>query len=271
MRIASTKNIQKITSSMKMVSAAKLNGDQRRLTAAKHFASWTKDIGAAAMPCEQLTSASIAAFPESSVVVAITSDKGLCGGVHSTVARNIRSLVAMQTAAGKETEIIVVGEKGRSQLRRMVGPNLKTAMTDCQLPYGFELASIAAQYAMAAEKGTVQVVYNTFVSAIAYSPTIKTVAPFTEDSFVESADPDTKDELLADLYEYYLSTEIFYGMMQGQTSEQSSRMSAMENATKNAGELIDKLTLVYNRARQARITTELIEIISGASALEDQK
>ena len=77
--------------------------------------------------------------------------------------------------------------------------------------------------------------------------------------------------MLADLYEYYLSTEIFYGMMQGQTSEQSSRMSAMENATKNAGELIDKLTLVYNRARQARITTELIEIISGASALEDQK
>ena len=105
--------------------------------------------------------------------------------------------------------------------------------------------------------------------ALRYTPTLKTIKPFVlEGDGVTLTEYDAEDDVLKGLYEYYLATEVSYGMMEGATPEQSSRMQAMENATKNSGELIDKLQLIYNRARQARITTELIEIISGASALE---
>merc|ERR1719201_216802 len=242
MRIASTKNIRKITSSMKMVSAAKLKGDQNRLAAAKQFAAWTAVLDEPATPLEDLEGT--AGLADHSVVVAISSDKGLCGGVHSAVARGLRTINARLKDENKTMSVIAVGEKGRSQLRRMVPDSLTAALTNIPPPYNF-------------------------VSAIAYSPTLKTIAPFVlEGDDVTLTAYDAEDDVLRGLREYYLATEVFYGMMEGATSEQSSRMQAMENATKNAGELIDKLTLIYNRARQARITTELIEIISGASALE---
>mmetsp|Transcript_19646 Transcript_19646/g.58419 ORF Transcript_19646/g.58419 Transcript_19646/m.58419 type:complete len:297 (+) Transcript_19646:143-1033(+) len=270
MRIAATRNIKKITSSMKMVSAAKLKGDQNRLAAAQKFGSWTGVLDEPPTPLEEVTSAE--AFPDHTVVVALTSDKGLCGGVHSAVARGIRGMNAMLAADSKTISVLAVGEKGRSQLRRMVGDKLKQAVTDIPPPYNFGYASTVAQMALdtdADTRGAIGVVYNKFVSAIAYTPTLKTIKPFVlEGDEVTLTEYDADDDTLKGLYEYYLATEIFYGMMEGATSEQSSRMQAMENATKNAGELIDKLVLIYNRARQARITTELIEIISGASALE---
>ena len=270
MRIASTKNIRKITSSMKMVSAAKLKGDQNRLAAAKQFAAWTAVLDEPATPLEALEGT--AGLADHSVVVAISSDKGLCGGVHSAVARGLRTINARLKDENKTMSVIAVGEKGRSQLRRMVPDSLTAALTNIPPPYNFGYASTVAQMALDTEPektGAIAVVYNKFVSAIAYSPTLKTIAPFVlEGDDVTLTAYDADDDVLKGLREYYLATEVFYGMMEGATSEQSSRMQAMENATKNAGELIDKLTLIYNRARQARITTELIEIISGASALE---
>ena len=270
MRIASTKNIRKITSSMKMVSAAKLKGDQNRLAAAKQFAAWTAVLDEPATPLEELEGT--AGLADHSVVVAISSDKGLCGGVHSAVARGLRTINARLKEENKTMNVIAVGEKGRSQLRRMVPDSLTAALTNIPPPYNFGYASTVAQMALDTEPektGAIAVVYNKFVSAIAYSPTLKTIAPFVlEGDDVTLTAYDADDDVLKGLREYYLATEVFYGMMEGATSEQSSRMQAMENATKNAGELIDKLTLLYNRARQARITTELIEIISGASALE---
>ena len=270
MRIASTKNIRKITSSMKMVSAAKLKGDQNRLAAAKQFAAWTAVLDEPATPLEDLEGT--AGLADHSVVVAISSDKGLCGGVHSAVARGLRTINARLKDENKTMSVIAVGEKGRSQLRRMVPDSLTAALTNIPPPYNFGYASTVAQMALETEPektGAIAVVYNKFVSAIAYSPTLKTIAPFVlEGDDVTLTAYDADDDVLRGLREYYLATEVFYGMMEGATSEQSSRMQAMENATKNAGELIDKLTLIYNRARQARITTELIEIISGASALE---
>ena len=114
--------------------------------------------------------------------------------------------------------------------------------------------------------------YNKFKSAIAYIPSVQTIKPLLDstDEFLYpfEVEPENDPETLQNFYEYTLATQVYYGMMENATSEQSSRMSAMENATKNAGEMIQKFTLQYNRARQARITTELIEIISGASALE---
>ncbi|KAH8053762.1 proton-transporting ATP synthase [Aureococcus anophagefferens] len=216
-----------------MVAAAKLRGEQNRLAAATKFGSWTSVLEGKKSTFEDLEDVSY--FPDHSVVVALTSDKGLCGGVHSAVARGIRGLTAKLSAENKTISVLAVGEKGRSQLRRMVGDSLSMAVVDIPPPYNFNYASMVAETALeldADKAGAIQVVYNEFVSAIAYNPTIKSIEPF------------------------------------GATSEQSSRMQAMENATKNGGELIDKLVLIYNRARQARITTELIEIISGAAALE---
>jgi F-type H+-transporting ATPase subunit gamma len=270
MRISATKNIKKITSSMKMVSAAKLRGEQNRLEAAKSFSAWTGVLDSVKTPFEELES--VDDLPSHNVVVALTSDKGLCGGVHSAVARGIRGLTAKLSEQNKTLSVIAVGEKGRSQLRRMVPDALTMAVVDIPPPYNFNYASMVAETALetdAETAGAIHVVYNEFKSAIAYVPTLKTLKPFTfEGDDVTLTDYDAEDTVLKALYEYYVATEVFYGMMEGATSEQSSRMSAMENATKNAGELIDKLVLVYNRARQARITTELIEIISGASALE---
>jgi len=261
----------KITSSMKMVAAAKLRGETNRLAAGKKFAAWTSVLGAPGTPFEELDD--VSHFPEKSVVVAITSDKGLCGGVHSAVARGIRGLTAQLREQNKTHSLVCVGEKGRSQLRRMVPDNLKLAVTNISPPYNFGYASsvagIALETAEAEDAGGISVVYNVFKSAIAYEPVVKNIEPFVyEGDDVTLTAYDAEDTVLKGLYEYYVATEIFYGMLEGATSEQSSRMSAMENATQNAGELVDKLTLIYNRARQARITTELIEIISGAAALE---
>lgn len=273
MRITATKNIKKITSSMKMVSASKLRGDQNRLDVSKIFCGWTEALAAPSIPFEELEK--LEKLPEGkNVVVALTSDKGLCGGVHSAVSRGLRSLVN-KFGDTSDISVVTVGEKGRSQMRRMFGPNLDTAFTEVSLPMSFGTASAVASRVFEFENvGAIHVAYNQFKSAIAYTPTLTTLTPFSESGDSETLaayefdPPEAKDAVLSSLFEYYVASSIYYGMMEGQTSEQSSRMQAMENASKNAGELIDKLTLLYNRARQARITTELIEIISGASALD---
>lgn len=273
MRISATKNIKKITSSMKMVSASKLRGDQQRLDVSKIFCSWTAALAPPSTPFEAISS--LETLPEGkNVVVAITSDKGLCGGVHSAIARGMRSLVG-KFGSTSDISVIAIGEKGRSQMRRMIGKNLDCALTELPMPFSFAMASAVASNVFAFENiGAIHVAFNKFKSAIAYTPTLTTLAPFAysgDDETLQNYEfdpPDVKEQTLDNLFEYYVASQIYYGMMEGATSEQSSRMQAMENASKNAGELIDKLTLLYNRARQARITTELIEIISGASALD---
>lgn len=271
MRITATKNIKKITSSMKMVSASKLRGDQNRLAVSKKFSAWTSMLSEPATPFEEITD--VSGFPDNNTIIAISSDKGLCGGVHSAIARSIRNMNNKMGPAGKDMSVIVVGDKARSQLKRMVGDKLKLAYTDVSLPMSFETASAVGAAGIDQGGDSIHIAYNVFKSAISYVPSLKTITPFIGDGDGETLasyefEPDAKEGVMANLYEHYIATEIYYGMMEGQTSEQSSRMQAMENASKNAGELIDKLTLLYNRARQARITTELLEIISGASALE---
>mmetsp|Transcript_7600 Transcript_7600/g.23147 ORF Transcript_7600/g.23147 Transcript_7600/m.23147 type:complete len:297 (-) Transcript_7600:443-1333(-) len=273
MRITATKNIKKITSSMKMVSASKLRGDQNRLDVSKIFCGWGEKLAAAAVPFEKLSE--MESLPEGkNVVVAVTSDKGLCGGVHSAISRGMRGLVN-KFGGSTDISVLAIGEKGRTQMRRMIGKRLDTAFTELAMPFSFGMASVVASKVFEFENiGAIHVAYNEFKSAIAYVPTLKTLMPFHDSGDAETLSefefdpPEGKDAVLAHLFEYYVASQIYYGMMEGATSEQSSRMQAMENASKNAGELIDKLTLLYNRARQARITTELIEIISGASALD---
>lgn len=202
----------------------------------------------------------------------MSTDKGLCGGVNTILSRMTRQLFVRLEAQKKSYQIFVCGDKGRAQLRRQYEDKFFGAATERFIPYNFDLACALTQETLSAEYDQVHIVYNEFVSAIAYTPSIKSIAPLTDptSSFLYPFDvePENDPETLHNFFEYTLATQLFHSLLENATSEQSSRMNAMENASKNAGEMINKLTLQYNRARQARITTELIEIISGASALK---
>lgn len=276
-QIQSTKNIKKITSSMKMVSAAKLKGDENRLARATAFNSWTHAVSSGPMPIENAT---YDGFPDKVLLVPFTSDKGLCGGVNSYVTRATRAMMKTLEAQGKTMDVVVIGDKGRSQMKRLAPENIKRSATDVVSPGTFALASglaseLIAQGA-AEDYDAVVLIYNKYINAATYTQMYKVITPLkaeTEggDELLETYtfEPDEKSEAFIDMYEYLLASECFHSFMDSATSEQSSRMTAMENASKNANDMIDSLTLKYNRVRQARITTELIEIISGASALED--
>jgi len=268
-RITGTTNIEKITKSMKMVSAAKLRGDQQRLAAANPFAKWASSITGAEKDMEDLD---VSDFPKKNLIVVMSTDKGLCGGVNTILSRMTRSMLAKLESDGKEYQLFVCGDKGRSQLRRVYGDKFLASATERTVPYTFDLACALAADTLDGEFDAIHLCYNEFVSAIAYTPSIKSITPLLDSTspvlYPFEVEPENDPETLQNFYEYTLATQVFHSLMENATSEQSSRMNAMENASKNAGEMIQSLTLQYNRARQARITTELIEIISGASALE---
>jgi len=262
---------------MKMVSAAKLRGDQQRLAAANPFAGYATAITGVEQPLENHDPAH---FPAKNLVICFTTDKGLCGGVNTILNRMTRQLLARMDEQGKQYELFVLGEKGRASFRRNYSSKFVASVTDRLAPYNFDLASSITQDALSVE-GTllqgqydaVHLLYNEFVSAIAYTPSIKTIVPLLDPAspslYTFEVEPENDVETLTNFYEYTTAVQVYHSLLENATSEQSSRMNAMENASKNAGEMIEKLTLQYNRARQARITTELIEIISGASALKN--
>lgn len=269
MRILGTKNIAKITKSMKMVSAAKLRGDQQRLVAVRPFAKWASNLTGAEKDLEELD---VSGFPQNNLIYALYTDKGLCGGVNTILSRMLKQMCAKLKASGKSFDVIVLGEKGRAQLRRTMADNLVLTVTERLIPYPFDLASALAQEALNKDYDGVHIAYNKFKSAIQYIPSIKSISPLLDANHSSlngiAVTPRKHPETLLNLYEFTVATHLYHSLLENATSEQSSRMQAMENASKNASEMIEKLTLIYNRARQARITTELIEIISGASALE---
>lgn len=273
-QINATKNIRKITSSMKMVSAAKLKGDETRLKKAIPFNKWSFALCPEPNDIEDATYEEL---PQKCLIVPFTSEKGLCGGINSFISRGTRECVKKLTDQGKECDIVVIGDKGRGQMRRTLADKIVRSATDVVAPGTFALASAFAAELMAAnamEYDAVVLIYNSYVNAAVYKQQYKVIPPFvyegdTDVSLSNYEFDSDKAEQMADLYEFMLASQLFHSFMDGAAAEQSSRMTAMENASKNAGEMIDSLTLRYNRARQARITTELIEIISGASALDD--
>jgi len=272
-QMISTKNIMKITSSMKMVSAAKLKGDENRLKKAIPFNAWTSTL------CSEprlLEDATYEELPQKTMIVSFTSDKGLCGGINSYISRGTKSCVKKLQDQGKECDIVIVGDKGRGQMRRFLGDQIKRTATEVVSPATFSLASALSTEiikAGAVDYDAVLIMYNSFVNPAVYKQKYKVIRPFeTEGDEVTTLSDyefeSDKAEAMQDMYEFMIASQVFHSFLDGAASEQSSRMAAMENATKNAGELVDSLTLKYNRARQSRITTELIEIISGASAID---
>ncbi len=287
-RIASVKSTQKITSAMKMVAAAKLRRAQEQAEAARPYAErMDRMLGslAASLQGRAGVSPMLAGTGDNRVhlLVAVTSDRGLCGGFNTAIVRRTRQMAAELADAGKTVKIVCVGRKGRDLLRRDWGDAIVGSYTDIgRRRLGFEDAdAIAGKVTEMFEAGEFDVctmIYNRFKSVISQIVTAQQLIPFAlpesgaEESVagasaaVYSYEPD-EAEILADLLPRNLAVQVFRGLLESAASEHGARMSAMDNATRNAGDMIKELTLTYNRTRQAQITKELIEIISGAEAL----
>merc|ERR1712110_268257 len=267
-RLKSVKNIQKITQSMKMVSAAKYARAERDLKAARPYGTGAQAFYEQAKVAE--TEQTDAAGGKE-LYVALTSDRGLCGGVHSSICKTIRNEL-LEKPNLDNIGIICVGDKSRAQLGRLFAKNIICVGSDIgRLPPQFGDAAKIASMIMTCgfEFNVGKAYYNYFKSIVSYQTT---ELPLYSNETVKAAPglalyDSVDDDVLQSYLEYSLASKIYYSLKQGATSEQSSRMNAMENSSKNAGEMIDKLTIYYNRTRQAVITGELIEIISGAAAL----
>jgi F-type H+-transporting ATPase subunit gamma len=206
----------------------------------------------------------------------MTSERGLCGGFNTVIVRLARAKINELLAAGKTVKILTVGKKGREQLKRDYGQYFIGHVDLSEVKrIGYDNAQgiardILARFA-ANEFDVATIFYNRFQSVISQIPTAQQVIPAVFDGGAEASalyDYEPSEEgILADLLPRSVATQIFAALLENAASEQGARMSAMDNATRNAGDMINKLTIVYNRSRQAAITKELIEIISGAEAL----
>ncbi|MEM9140238.1 MAG: F0F1 ATP synthase subunit gamma [Pseudomonadota bacterium] len=280
-RIESVKSTRKITSAMKMVAAAKLRRAQEAAEAARPYAERMEAVlgNLSKAAAGSSTAPKLLAGTGSDQVhmlIVATSERGLCGGFNSQIVRQARTDILRLTQAGKTVKILTIGKKGREQLKRDFEPMMVDHIDLSgvkNIGYG-NAAEIAAGVLARFDAGEFDVAtlyFNKFVSVLTQEPTPLQIIPAVfEDDGSEGTnyeyEPD-EDEILADLLPRNLSTQIFRGLLENAASEQGSRMSAMDNATRNAGEMIDKLTIQFNRSRQAAITNELIEIISGAEAL----
>jgi len=275
-RMKSVSNIAKITKAMQMVAASKLRGADARLHAGRPFCNSLKDLfGTLAKSEENPDGAEFDA--KSECVVPVTSDKGLCGGVNTQIVKLARlTVIPEMKAAGKEVSIVAVGDKGRSVLSRNNADDLACVMTQVfsAVPPNFAVAACIAEQALDTGAESTTVVYNVFQSAISQVPTVLPVPSYgmisglEEDPFQKYETEDERSEVLESFAEFNLAVSIYGAMLENNTSEIASRMAAMDNATRNANDMFSALELKYNKARQASITTELIENISGAESLK---
>ena len=281
-RINSVKSTRKITSAMKMVAAAKLRRAQEAAEAARPFAERMETVlgnlarGAKNSPSAPRLLAGTGADKTHLLVVA-TSERGLCGGFNSQIVKLAKTDIDRLVSEGKTVKILTIGKKGREQLRRDHSEKLVGHVDLSEVKkLGYANAAEIAQDVLtrfdAGEFDVATLYFNQFKSVISQIPTAQQLIPadFSDEGEGEPVNYEyepEEEEILADLLPRNLGVQIFKGLLENGASEQGARMSAMDNATRNAGEMIDRLTIEYNRSRQAAITSELIEIISGAEAL----
>ena len=284
-RIGSVKQTQKITSAMKLVAASKLRRAQEQAEASRPFAERMSEmlanLGASVAGMEGAPPL-LAGTGRDQVhlLVVATADRGLCGGFNASIARGARLRIRELRERGQEVKVLCVGRKGRDMLRREFGSLILDTIEGIgrrRLEYA-EAAAIAERIERMYEAGEFDVctiVFNRFRSAIAQILTFQQLIPVepatvdrdaAEVTAVYEFEPD-EQSILAELLPRNLAVQIYRALVENAASEQGARMTAMDNATRNAGEMIEGLTLVYNRTRQAQITKELIEIVSGAEAL----
>ncbi len=294
-RIASVKSTRKITSAMKMVAASKLKKAQEKAEAAQPYARAMAGIMDRVSKGVQITNASpklLAGTGKDDVhlLVVITSDRGLAGGFNGNLIRTARQQIRQLVSEGKTVKLVTVGRKARDLLKRDNADKIVKSFTNLGAgkSLNFADADEVTQYVLgmfnAGEFDVASIVYNKFVSVLAQKPTLQQIIPFKAEEAsvkgkVEAPAPQegalvspysfepNEDEILALLLPKNLGTQMFRALLDSAAGEQAARMTAMDNATRNAGDMIKRLTVQYNRARQAYITKELIEIISGAEAV----
>ena len=280
-RIGSVKSTQKITKAKQMVAAAKLRRAQSAAEAARPYAERLSTVMASlATKVSGDSAPKLLAGTGSSqkhLLVVVNTDKGLCGGLNSNIVKEAKLQAQKLIAEGKDVQFYLVGKKGRAPIKRDYADKIAKHFdtSDVKTP-GFEEADAVADALIAMfEDGAFDVAHlvaPTFQSALVQTPTTSQLIPVPSPEDAAGGDAVVEyepgeEEILEELLPRYVKTQIFGALLEREASEQGASMTAMDNATRNAGELINKLTIQYNRSRQAAITTELIEIIAGAEAL----
>ena len=290
LRISSVKSTQKITSAMKMVAASKLRRAQAAAEEGRPYAERMERM------LGELTSglSSVDGAPkllagsgvnENHLIVAITADRGLCGGFNGSIIRNTASKIVELQAEGKKVKLLCLGRKGSDALKRKFSNQIISTLegltkNGVDFDSARDVASNLVERFEAKEFDVCTIIYNKFISVICQQVSIQQIIPFpvpkAEVIDAESANKiengtylmePSEEEILDDLLPRNLSVQLYKALLESNASEHGARMSAMDNATRNAGDMLDGLTMTYNRTRQAVITSELIEIISGAEAL----
>ncbi|MFP6741784.1 MAG: F0F1 ATP synthase subunit gamma [Alphaproteobacteria bacterium] len=289
-RINSVKSTQKITKAMQMVASSKLRRAQENAEAARPYAMRMENMLraiASSVAGNDNAPAMLAGSGASDnhLLLVTTSDRGLCGGFNSSIAKAIRERIAALQAEGKTVKLLCLGRKGRDQLKRDFGSLIIDTVEDLDkggLSFD-DAADIATRLTAMFKDGEFDVctiVYNHFQSVMSQIVTPQQLIPYNVES-TDAADAEAdqgeakaiyeyepeEEEILATLLPRNLAVQIFRALLESSASEQAARMTAMDNATRNAGDMIDRLSLLYNRSRQAAITTELTEIVTGAEAL----
>jgi F-type H+-transporting ATPase subunit gamma len=282
-RIASVKATRKITKAMQMVAAAKLRRAQEAAVAARPYAErmdlMLGNLGRRANPANAPKLLVGTGREETHLLVVMTAERGLCGGFNSNIAKLARADAIRLRADGKTVKILTVGRKGADNLRRDLGNRIVDRLDlrgQKQITFAIarEIAAKVLALFDAGEFDVATLYFSEFKSVITQKPTALQLIPAKIPQADGAAgaqaayefEPD-ENEILAELLPRNLATQVYRGLLENAASEQGARMSAMDSATRNAGDMIDRLTLNYNRQRQANITKELIEIISGAEAL----
>ena len=282
-RISSVKSTQKITKAMKMVAAAKLRRAQESAEKGRPYSDKMNDIiinlSNNITDIENAPKLLVGSGDEKvHLCVVMTSDRGLCGGFNTNIIKKAKSYFQKISGKGKNLKIITVGSKGYDQLKRLYNKQIieKISFKETKNVNYFDadkVGKIIIEKFENNEFDVCTIFYNKFKNVITQIPQEQQIIPLKSSDAESNSTKDNyefepeEDEILSNLLPKNISTQIFKAMLENSASEQGSRMSAMDNATRNAGEMVDKLTIEYNRSRQAAITKELIEIISGAESL----
>jgi len=266
-RIKSVKSIEKITKTMKMIASSRLKAAQTRMERARPFYEGASKI-LSILPVDTT---------KKNLFVCVTSDRGLCGAINSSIAKATRLTIQQRTQVNPQTEfrLIPVGSKGSNLFSRDLGSRVAFSVDDLgKKPFGFASVGLITDKIMQEETfDSASIIFNKFISVIAYSQLIKDVpSPSQMLSSMEILDYEFEEDQrlfhVQDLFEFELAAAIYHAYSENAASELGARMSAMDSASRNAGDMLKALNVSYNRKRQAAITTELTEIISGASAVQ---
>ncbi|KAK5172298.1 atp3 gamma subunit of the F1 sector of mitochondrial F1F0 ATP synthase [Saxophila tyrrhenica] len=263
-RLKSIKNIQKITKTMKIVASTKLSKAQRAMTESRSYGKTSNAV------FDEAETKPVESENKKVLLVICSSDKGLCGGVHSGLSRAARRMMNEEPA---DYDVVVIGDKSKAQISRSNPKDIVLSFNSIgkDVPSFADAQAIADQISLLpGDYAQTKIMYNQFDNAQSYHPV--TLEAYDEESITQSPNFtafEIDDEVLANMREYSLANSLYWALAEGHAVEISARRNAMDNATKNAGEMIDKFTILYNRTRQAVITGELVEIITGATASED--